>query len=289
MKTGGVLLAGGRGTRLYPNTKYLNKHLMPMYDKPMIYYSLSIFLLSGIKNVVLVCNTGETQIFKKLLGDGSELGMNILYSEQESPDGIPDAISKALEVQNFDKFLVVLGDNFIFGEKFFTRFEEIFDKSNYSSIFSQNVNNPENFGVVEVQDDKVFSLTEKPIEFISNKAVIGVYIFDDTFNNHFENITKSKRGEYEILDIVKSYGLENINHNSIGRGTAWFDMGSSDDFLNCSQFVRTIQKRQGLLVCSPHEIAYRNGWIDEKNLLNYIKTIENSEYSENLLKVLESE
>lgn len=286
MKTGGILLAGGRGTRLYPNTKYINKHLMPMYDKPMIYYSLSIFLLSGIRNITLVCNTGESDTFKKLLGDGSEFGIRIIYAEQNSPDGIPDAISKALNVERYEKFLVVLGDNFIFGEKFFTRFENIFESSTNASIFTQNVNNPELFGVAQLHEDKLISIVEKPQKFISNKAIVGIYIFDDNFQSHFSKLQKSKRNEYEIIDILKSYGLNKINHTFIGRGTAWFDMGSADDFLNCSYFIRTIQSRQGLLVCSPHEISYRNNWITKKQLIDYINSIANSEYSENLLKIV---
>ena len=287
MKTGGILLCGGSGTRLFPTTQYINKHLIPVYDKPMIYYSLSILLLSGIKKITIVCNKGESEIFKKLLGDGEELGVELYYTEQDSPRGIPDAISKALEVNSYEKFIVALGDNFIFGEKFFTRVEDIFNKNLYTTIFSQRVANPQSFGVVEIDSatNEIVSIVEKPDKFISNKAVIGLYIFNSDFDTYFDDIEMSDRNEYEIVDIIKKYKLENINHNEIGRGTAWFDMGTTESFYNCASFVRTIQERQGLLVCSPHEIAYRNNWISSEVLNKYIKSISGSEYSENLLKI----
>ena len=288
MRTGGILLCGGAGTRLFPTTQYLNKHLIPVYDKPMVYYSFSILLLSGIRNITIVCNKNETEAFKKLLGDGEEFGVEIIYTEQDSPKGIPDAISKALEVSNYEKFLVVLGDNFIFGEKFFTRFEEIFNKNIHSTIFTQRVNNPQEFGVVAVDslNNEITNIVEKPKQFISNKAAIGLYIFNNDFQQHFNKINISERNEYEIVDIIKEYKFKNTVHHEIGRGTAWFDMGTTEAFYNCSSFVRTIQERQGILVCSPHEIAYSNEWINLETLENYIQSIKGSEYSENLSKIL---
>ena len=259
MKTGGILLSGGEGTRLYPTTKYLNKHLIPIYDKPMIYYSLSILLLSGLRNITLVCSSKDQDKFKALLGHGEEFGVDLKYSIQDEPEGIPHGISVALEQNNFDKFITVLGDNFIFGDKFFTKLEGIFEQSDQCSIFSQVVKNPESFGVVDVDsNNNIIEITEKPKKFISNKAIIGLYIFNSDFKNYFEKIEKSNRQEFEITDLIKEYNLKNINHNEIGRGTAWFDMGTTEDFHNTSMFVRTIQERQGLLVCSPHEIALRN-------------------------------
>ena len=283
MNNGGILLCGGAGTRLFPTTSYINKHLIPVYDKPMIYYSLSILFLSGIKNITIVCNEKDLSTFKSLLGDGEQFGVQFNYSVQESPDGIPHAIDNALLEEAFDKFVVVLGDNFVFGEKFFTRFEQIFNNTEKCAIFSQIVKNPENFGVVELDNNKnIKSLVEKPKKIISNKAVIGLYIFDSEFSNHFTNIKKSKRNEYEITDLVSEYGLENVDHIEIGRGTAWFDMGSFESFYNCSSFVKTIQDRLGLLICSPHEIAFNNGWITKTILKNYIKKNKNSDYSNNL-------
>lgn len=282
-KKGGIILCGGSGTRLLPTTKYLNKHLIPIYDKPMIYYSLSILFLAGIRNITLVCNTEELQIYKNLLGEGEEFGVDISYSTQDKPEGIPHAINNALKVRSYDKFLTVLGDNFIFGEKFFTKLEQIFEETESCSIFSQSVKRPEKFGVVQVDDgNMITNIVEKPPAYISNKAVIGLYVFDNKFGSKFQNLNKSSRGEFEITDLIKEYGYENVNHYSIGRGTAWFDMGTTEDFYNTSSFVRTIQERQGLLVCSPHEICFRNNWISEENLKNYILNIEGSEYSEHL-------
>lgn len=288
MNKGGILLAGGAGTRLLPTTSYLNKHLIPIYDKPMIYYSLSIMLLSGVKNITLVCNESELSIFQKLLGDGNEFGININYSIQNSPEGIPHAISTALEVKHFDKFLTVLGDNFIFGEKFFTRLEGIFNDTKDCSIFSQVVKNPEKFGVIEVdEENQIKSIVEKPKSLISNKAVIGIYIFNSQFQDKFMQIKKSSRNEFEITDLIKEYEFHNINHIEIGRGTAWFDMGTTEDFYNTGSFVRTIQEKQGLLVCSPHEIAFRNKWIDEEDLKDYIIKIDGSEYAEHLKRIFQ--
>lgn len=288
MNTGGILLCGGSGTRLFPTTQYINKHLIPIYDKPMVFYSLSLLLLSGVRDITIVCNKNESEIFKKLLGDGEDLGINIIYTEQDSPSGIPDAISKALAVNNYDKFLVALGDNFIFGEKFFTKVLNIFEESNSSTIFSSRVKNPESFGVVKVDstNNEIVELVEKPNKFISNKAVIGLYIFNRDFEKYFSQTKKSSRNEYEIVDIIKKYKFENISHHEIGRGTAWFDMGTTESFYNCSSFVRTIQERQDLLVCSPHEISFRNGWIDSSVINKYINSISGSEYAENLAKIL---
>lgn len=283
MQDGGILLCGGYGTRLLPTTKYLNKHLIPLYDKPMVYYSLSILLLSGQKNITIVCNKEELDVFQNLLGSGDEFGVTFNYAVQDSPLGIPQAIDLALQATPYDKSLTVLGDNFIFGEKFFTKLETIFNKTESVSIFSQYVKNPEGFGIVEVDEkNNVLSLVEKPKNFISNKAVIGLYIFNKNFVNNFSDTSKSDRGEYEILDVVKNYGLKNVNHQHIGRGTAWFDMGTVSAFYKCSSFVKTLQDEQGLLVCSPHEIAFRNGWIDPNQLSDYLDSIKGSEYSDNL-------
>ena len=283
MKVDGILLCGGRGTRLLPTTSYLNKHLIPIYDKPMVYYSLSILLMSGIKDISIIHNSNDRNQFEDLLEDGTQFGIKIKYVEQPEAGGIPEAINLATEEGGESKTVTVLGDNFIFGEKFYTKLEEIINNTEMSSIFSQVVKSPEEFGVVQTDSsNKIVNIVEKPKEFISNLAVIGLYVFDSSYKNHFKNIKKSERGEFEIIDIVKSYGLENVNHNYIGRGTAWFDMGTTNSFYKCSSFVKTIQDEQGLLVCSPHEIALRNGWVDKNHLSNYLDSIKDSEYSENL-------
>lgn len=279
----GVLLAGGTGSRLFPNTKVLNKHLLPVFDKPMIYYSLSIPMLAGIKDITIVCNTYDLEIFRKLLGDGEQFGLSLKYSLQDNPDGIPHAINVAIRELNSKKYLITLGDNFIFGSEFFNRLKNIVHGSNEVAIFTQLVKNPENFGVVlKDVSGKIISLVEKPNKFISNNAAIGLYLLNSDFTHHFENIKKSDRGETEILDIFEQYGLKNISSFELGRGTAWFDMGTVNSFYNCSSFVKTIQERQGLLICSPHEIAYRNGWITKNELKQYLDSIKDSEYAENL-------
>ena len=287
MKTGGIILCGGSGTRLLPTTSYLNKHLMPIYDKPMIYYSLSIIFLSGIRNITLVCNTNQLNMFRDLLGNGEEFGVEITYSTQDEPEGIPHAINNALNTKPYSKFLTVLGDNFIFGEKFFTRLEKIFNSTETCSIFSQNVKNPENFGVIQLNEkNEIQKIVEKPKEYLSSKAVIGLYIFNSDFQNKFLEINKSDRNEFEITDLIMCYDNKQILHNPVGRGTAWFDMGTVNSFYNSSSFVKTIQERQGLLICSPHEIAFRNSWITENDLKKYLDSLKDSEYAENLNTIL---
>jgi glucose-1-phosphate thymidylyltransferase len=286
IKKGGILLAGGKGTRLYPNTKILNKHLMPIYDKPMIYYSLSILLLSQVRDITIVCNPEDELLFKNLLGNGEEFGVDINYSKQSNPSGIPDAINTALDSSCYQNFMAVLGDNFLYGRDFYGTLIDNFNQDNKISIYYQKVKNPSAYGIIKWNDDLVEDLIEKPKTFISNDAVVGLYNFDDKFSEYFEKLEKSERNEFEIVDIIKSYNLSNISTNYIGRGTAWFDMGSSEDFFHSSQFVKTIQDRQGLLVCSPHEIAFRNGWINSYDIERYLISIKGSEYAENLSSTL---
>ena len=287
--SGGVLLTGGYGTRLFPNTKVVNKHLLPIYDKPMVYYSLSILMLTGIREITIVCNPKDEPFYNDLLGNGKNLGININYSLQDSPEGIPHAINTALEVNFFDRFMVVLGDNFLYGRDFFSNLESNFISSEKPSIYYQKVRNPELFGVIKWDEDNILDIIEKPSQYISNDAVIGVYIFDSNFKNHFQKLKKSTRNEFEIVDLIKDYQLENIDSHYVGRGTAWFDMGSNDDFFNCSQFVKTIQDRQGLLLCSPHEIAYRKGWIGFDEIIKSIEKYKNSEYATTLERTIRNE
>ena len=285
--SGGILLAGGTGSRLYPNTLVANKHLLPIYDKPMIYYSLSIFLLCEIKDVTIVCNSKDLKQFEELLGNGEEFGIRLNYSIQNSPDGIPDAINTAQLQSEYDKFMTVLGDNFLYGRDFFNTIKKTFDGNKSNSFFYQKVKNPENFGILKWEQNKISDIIEKPEEYVSNDAVIGLYIFDNTFSEKFKKISKSNRGEYEIVDIIKEYGIENCNPEYIGRGTAWFDMGTNDDFFNCELFVKTLQDKQGLLICSPHEIAFRNNWVSKEELLTKLNKNLDSEYSQSLFKYLD--
>lgn len=287
MVSQGVLLAGGSGTRLFPLTKSYNKHLLPIFDKPMIYYSLSILILSGIRKVALVTNEKYISQFKNLLGDGSEFGIEIKFVVQENPEGIPDAINLGYKNLSEGDFMVVLGDNFIYGREFFREVQEQLNSSEIC-IFTQKVKNPEDFGVAIIDKKTgVFQdIVEKPNNYISNEAVIGIYKFDSTFPEKFKNIEKSTRGEYEIGDIVKLYDSDKVNVVPIGRGSAWFDMGSFESFYNCSSFVKTIQDRQGLLVCSPHEASTQLGLVSIEQLSNYIKENKNSEYASSLKYLL---
>jgi len=286
-KFGGILLAGGTGSRLFPNTIVSNKHLLPIYDKPMIYYSLSILLLSGIRDITIVCNSKDLDSFNLLLGNGEDLGIEITYSVQDSPDGIPDAINTAQSIKNYKRFMTVLGDNFLYGREFFSSLKNTIYNLDSNSFFYQKVKNPENFGIVKWNENSIVDVIEKPSEYISNDAIIGLYIFDNTFSEKFNTLKKSERGEYEILDIIKEYGLSSFNSEYIGRGTAWFDMGTNDDFFNCELFVKTLQDKQGLLICSPHEISYRNGWISKDRLFETLDNFKTSEYAENLYKYLD--
>ena len=214
-----MLLTGGYvGTRLFPNTKVVNKHLLPIYDKPMVYYSLSILMLTGIREITIVCNPKDEPFYNDLLGNGKNLGININYSLQDSPEGIPHAINTALEVNSFDRFMVVLGDNFLYGRDFFSNLESNFISSEKPSIYYQKVRNPELFGVIKWDEDNILDIIEKPSQYISNDAVIGVYIFDSNFKNHFQKLKKSTRNEFEIVDLIKDYQLENIDSHYVGRG-----------------------------------------------------------------------
>jgi glucose-1-phosphate thymidylyltransferase len=285
-KLGGILLAGGTGTRLFPNTLITNKHLLPIYDKPMIFYSLSILLLAGIRDVTLVCNKKDLASFKKVLGNGESLGISLHYSIQDSPKGIPDAIKTALDDKYYKNFLVTLGDNFIYGSEFFNLLKD-FIKNNTFGICTQQVGDPKNFGIIKYgKTGDIEKIVEKSEKFISNDAVIGLYKFDDNFISYFKNISPSERNEYEIVDIINQYKFDKSNVLKLGRGTAWFDMGTANSFYNCTSFVKTIQDRQGVLVCSPHEIALVNNFIDKPILEQYIQTIKNSEYADDLKKVL---
>ena len=269
---------------LFPVTRLLNKHLLPIYDKPMIYYSLSILLMSKIKDIVIVCNNESLDKYQMLLNDGEEFGVNISYSLQDNPEGIPHAINAATKNSDYKKLLTVLGDNFVYGREFYKNvFDDAMNKDKIS-IFTQNVKNPQDFGIVETDpvSNKIISIHEKPKTYISSKAVIGIYYFDNHFNELFDCKKKSNRGEYEIIDIIKAYGLESVNSFDIGRGTAWFDMGSFEDYFNTSLFVKTIQDRQVRLVNSPHEIAFRNEFIGVEDIERFISKNQNSEYAQGL-------
>jgi len=282
----GIILGGGYGTRLYPITKVINKHFLPIFDKPMIYYSLSILLLFRIENITIVCNPEDVKSYVNLLGHGEEFGVSINYKTQDKPEGIPHGIKTGLGNNQNSDFLVILGDNLLHGREFFNQFSEELNNSKKVALFTQEVKNPHDYGVALYKNGKLEDIIEKPKKYISNNAVIGLYKFNNDFNSVFESIKKSKRNEFEIVDILKQYGLDNIFSNSIGRGTTWFDMGSFENYFNSSLFVKTIQERQGLLVSSPHEIAFKNGFISKEYISEYIEKNSSSSYASSLKYLL---
>tara|TARA_A100001011_G_scaffold236163_1_gene244126 strand:+ start:501 stop:1364 length:864 start_codon:yes stop_codon:yes gene_type:complete len=283
----GILLGGGSGKRLSPLTTSTNKHLLPIFDKPMIYYSLSILLLSKIKTITLICDKDSVEDYRKLLGSGEEFGITINYSLQDSPEGLPHAINTGLEEYPMEKFMVVLGDNFLYGREFFNKFENgELVKDNF--IFYQKVKDPSDFGILEFDNSgELIKLIEKPTKFISNFVAVGVYIFDSEFSNYYSSLKKSKRGEYEIIDIINQY-IDNKNIKSfyLGRGMSWLDMGSYDAMISSSNFVKTLQERQDILINSPHEISYRNGWISDEDILNLVSKNKESGYFTSLKDIL---
>tara|TARA_A100001015_G_scaffold226174_1_gene255416 strand:- start:13 stop:891 length:879 start_codon:yes stop_codon:yes gene_type:complete len=285
----GVVLAGGTGSRLYPTTKVINKHFLNVYDKPMIYYSLSILMLLKIRKISIVIDEPSLLLAKKLLGNGDELGIEIDYEIQDSPLGLSDAINKTILNNEDKKFLVVLGDNFLYGRDFYNNFYNLIDIDK-CNIFFQKVKNPEEFAVIELDSKKQLkNIIEKPDTYISDLAVTGIYSFDENFFGYFQNTRISERNEFEITDILKSYLDEkNLNPIYLGRGMTWMDMGSYESLVNCSNFVRTIQERQNILVNSPHEIAFRNNWIAKKDIKKLFEKNPNSVYFINLFNNIDS-
>ena len=288
MSNQGILLAGGIGTRLGPLTKSVNKHLLPIFDKPMIFYSLSTLLLAGVRNVVLVTSPENIEAFSNLLGDGSSWGIKINYAAQLNPDGIPQAF--ALSEPFLDKnksIFLALGDNILYGVG--TGRKLAIDITNsQAEINCYFVSNPENYGIVEIDSQgKVLSLEEKPTNPKSNLAIVGFYLFPFDAIERSRNLRKSPRGEYEIIDLLKYYSQEGkLQVNLLPRGTTWLDAGSEDGLLQSAEFVSVLQKRQGILVNSPDEIAWQMGYIsDEQLILNY-QAYGKSRYAEMLINIM---
>jgi len=291
----GVLLAGGSGTRLYPVTFTLNKHLLPIYNKPMIYYSLSILMLAKIKDVVVIVNPDEEKIFAKLLGDGSFLGMNIKYVKQNKPLGLSHAVMTACKyLDNNSSVMVVLGDNLLFGHGL----PGVLDKAKShllnkggAYIFAYHVPDPQRFGIVEFDErGSVLSIEEKPKQPKSSYAIVGVYMFDATVSEKVQKVKPSERGEYEITSLLEEYLKEGtLKVSLLGRGFAWFDAGTHDSFLEAGDFVATIEKRTGFMIGCIEEIAYRNGWIDREQLLKLAKRCTKTKYGKYLKALAEEE
>jgi glucose-1-phosphate thymidylyltransferase len=280
MKRKGIILAGGSGTRLHPVTQAMSKQLLPIYDKPMIYYPLSTLLLAGIKDILIISTSKDLERFVCLLGDGSAWGINIQYQVQPSPDGLAQAFILGKEFIGNSPSALVLGDNLFYGHGLQEQLERASSIASGASIFGYHVNDPERYGVVNFDSNgNVFSLEEKPVHPKSNYAVTGLYFYDQDVVNIAENIKPSERGELEITDVNRVYlDRGNLNVHRLGRGYAWLDTGTFDSLNEASSFVETIQRRQGLKVSCPEEIVWSKGYIDDEQLLELIKPLAKSDY-----------
>jgi glucose-1-phosphate thymidylyltransferase len=276
-----VLLAGGNGTRLRPLTRVVSKQLLPIYDKPIIYYSLSTLFAAGVNDICIITNEENVSLYRRLLGDGSHLGVKLSYLAQERPEGLPQGISLASDFIGDSKFLFMLGDNFFYGEALGNTIQSLYNKTEGAGIFLYQVANPEQFGVATIEGDQISELTEKPINSLSKLAVTGLYCFEKCAVEKALKLHKSDRNEYEIIDLLKSYIQdETLSYEILGRGYSWMDTGTFDGILDTSNFVRALQKRQGLQVGCLEELSYRNGWIDATQVHKLASTYNNhfSEY-----------
>lgn len=288
-KTKGIVLAGGSGTRLHPLTLGTSKQLMPIYDKPMIYYPLSVLMLAGIQEVLIITTPEDSSSFKALLGDGTQFGISIQYAVQPSPDGLAQAFVIGEAFIGNDNVALVLGDNIFFGQHFSDKLLEASRRENGATVFGYHVNDPERFGVVEFDETgKAISIEEKPVEPQSNYAVTGLYFYDNDVIDIAKNIKPSVRGELEITDVNNAYLKQgNLNVALLGRGFAWLDTGTHDSLLDAGQFVQTVEYRQGLKVACLEEIAYRNKWINKEQLIEAGSKLNKTGYGQYLLKVAE--
>jgi glucose-1-phosphate thymidylyltransferase len=287
-----IVLAGGAGTRLHPITKVTSKQLLPIYDKPMIYYPLSILMLAEIREILIISTPIDTPKFEALLGDGSQFGINLSYAVQPSPDGLAQAFIIGEDFIGDDNCAMILGDNIFYGHgltKLLRKAAENVEKENIATVFAYYVEDPERYGVVEFDENgKAILLEEKPKNPKTNYAVTGLYFYPKGVSKYARKLKPSWRNELEITDLNKMYLEEGrLNVEILGRGYAWFDTGTVDSLLDASEFVRTIQKRQGIVVSSPEEIAYNNGWITKGELLDAAKKYGKSPYGKYLKKVAE--
>lgn len=285
----GIILAGGSGTRLYPLTMVMSKQLLPVYDKPMIYYPLSTLMLAGIKDILIISTPHDLPNFKRLLGTGEQFGINLSYAEQPSPDGLAQAFIIGEEFIGDDCCAMVLGDNIFYGNGFRKTLNEARENAEkgIATVFGYYVDDPERFGVVEFDGDmNVISIEEKPKNPKSNYCVTGLYFYDNRVSSFSKTIEKSARGEYEITDLNVKYLKENsLSVKLLGRGFAWLDTGTMESLNDASNFVRMIEGRQSVMISAPEEIAYLNGWIDEEALRSSAERYGKSVYGEHLKKV----
>jgi glucose-1-phosphate thymidylyltransferase len=288
MITKGIILAGGTGSRMSPLTKAVNKQLLPIYDKPLIFYPLSILMLAKIKDILIIVNKGQLEQYKKIIPNGDNLGIKITYKEQDEPRGLPDAFilgEKFIENKNV---AMILGDNFFYGQNLSSILLNSVKIKEGAGILLHKVQNPELFGVAKIdKNKKIISIKEKPKKFISNDAITGLYFFDKNVVNYAKKLKPSKRGELEIIDLLMMYKNKNkLKANFIGRGGAWLDTGSIDDYYKTISFVQAVENRQGLKIACIEEIALLNEWINKEKIKRSIKFYGKCQYSDYLKKLL---
>ena len=285
----GIILAGGSGTRLYPLTKVVSKQLMPVYDKPMIYYPLSTLMQAGIQEILIITTPEEIHLFEALLSDGSQFGVHLSYAVQPSPDGLAQAFIIAEEFLAGSGAALVLGDNLFYGHNLVDTLKVANQRIQGGTVFGYHVSNPEVYGVVEFdKQGTAISIEEKPTQPKSNYAVPGLYFFDEKVVEIAKNVKPSPRGEYEITDVIEQYLLAgDLKVEIMGRGTAWLDTGTHDDLLDAAKFIAMIDKRQGLKVNCPEEVGFRNGWISPEKLREIAEPLRKSGYGEYLLNCID--
>jgi glucose-1-phosphate thymidylyltransferase len=283
-----IILAGGKGTRLSPLTKVLNKQLLPLYDKPLIFYPLSVLMLAGIKEILIITNKGETNLFKKILGNGENLGIKIFYKEQKKPNGLPEAFIIGEKFIKNQSVALILGDNFFYGQGFTNRIKEKIRENRGATIFTYIVNNPKDYGIIELdKNNKIKNILEKPKKTKSRLAITGFYLFDKNVINFSKQLEPSRRKELEIVDLIKKYfKKKTLDAEFMGRGSAWLDTGNVQNLNETAQFISSIERRQGLKIGCLEEIAYINKWISKKNIIKAVKFYGNCEYSEYLSSLI---
>ena len=283
----GIILAGGTGSRMSPLTKAVNKQLLPIYDKPLIFYPLSVLMLAKIKDILIIVNKGQLNQFKKILPHENNLGIKISYAEQKYPNGLPDAFRVGEKFIGKDNVALILGDNFFYGQSFSKKLIECSKLKNGAKVLLYKVSNPQSYGVAKInKNKKIVSIKEKPKKYFSDLAITGLYFFDNKVVKYAKKLKPSKRGEVEITDLLNKYKSNGkLKADFIGRGGAWLDTGTIDDFYKTSSFVSSIENRQGLKIACLEEIALNNKWISKKNINDSIKFYGKCSYSEYLKKL----